>query len=92
MSSTYNQVAMSTSAASIIAANTDRKQLILKNTGSEIVYIGNSASVVSTANNSNGGYPIGVGEEFHLNDYTGIVYGITSTGTSTISVIEEELS
>ena len=90
MASTYNQVAMSDTAASIIASNTSRRKLILTNTGSDIVFIGNSSSVVDTANNANGGYPIIADETFYLNDYDGVVYGICASGlTSEISVLEE---
>ena len=92
MASTYDQVAMTTSAAIIIASNANRKKLVIKNTGSNIVYIGNDNSVVVTAANANGGYPIEVDETFYLNDYTGDVYGLTSTSTSTVSIIEEELA
>ena len=93
MASTYNQVAMSDTAASIIAANSSRRKLILKNSGSSVVFIGNSASVVDTANNANGGYPIAVSATFYLNDYTGAVFGICASGeTAEISVIEEVIA
>jgi hypothetical protein len=93
MASVYNQVAMSDTAASIIASNTDRRKLILKNTGSKVVFIGNDASVVDTANNANGGYPIAANVIFYLNDYTGAVFGICASGdTSEISVIEEVIA
>jgi len=93
MASVYNQVAMADSAASIISSNTNRRKLILNNTGGSVVYIGNDNSVVDTANNANGGYPIGVGVTFYLNDYTGDIYGICASGdTSEISVIEEVIA
>jgi|TARA_R100000501_G_C2597190_1_gene95353 hypothetical protein len=93
MASTYNQVAMGDTAAIVIASNTDRRKLILKNTGSNIVYIGNDNSVVDTANNANGGYPIAATETFYLNDYTGDIYGICASGlTSEISLIEEVIA
>ncbi len=92
MASTYNQVAMSQTAAIIIASNTNRKKLILRNTGTDTVFIGNTSSVVDTANNANGGYPIPTNSFFYLNDYTGDIYGICASGlTSTIMVIEEEV-
>ena len=93
MASTYAQIAVDDSADTIIAANTDRKKLILKNTGSDDVYIGDTNSVVDTDDNANGGYKIVSGDTFYLNDYTGIVWGICAGGESTtISVIEEELA
>jgi len=92
MASTYNQVAMSDTAALIIASNTSRKKLILRNTGTQTVFIGNDASVVDTANNANGGYPIPTDSFFYLNDYTGNIYGICASGlNSTIMLIEEEV-
>jgi len=93
MASIYNQVSMSDTAASIISSNTNRKKIMLKNTGSSIVYIGNDSSVVDTTDNANGGFPIELTEVVYLNDYTGVIYGICASGeTSTISVIEEEIS
>lgn len=92
MASTFDQVAMTATAALIIAANTDRKKLVLKNNGS-IVYIGSSSSVVDTANNANGGFPIESNEVFYLNDTTQAIYGICASGeTSTLHIIEEELA
>jgi len=93
MASVFNQVAMTDSAASIIASNTGRRKLILKNTESSTVFIGNDASVVDTANNANGGYPLLGGETFLLNDYTGVIYGICASGeTAEIAVIEEVIA
>ena len=93
MASTYNQVAMTDSAASIISSNINRRKLILKNTGSSVVFIGNDASVVDTANNANGGYPMQGTAFLYLNDYTGAVFGICASGeTAEISVIEEVIA
>lgn len=85
---TVTQVSMTEVNAIIIASDTARKQLMLKNTGSNTVYIGKSASVSASTNNASGGYPIMVGETLYLHDYSGIVYGICGAGlSSTISVI-----
>ena len=93
MVSVFNQVAMTDSAVSIISSNADRRKLILKNTGTKVVFIGNDVSVVDTADNANGGYPIAATETFYLNDYTGAVFGICASGeTSEISVIEEVIA
>lgn len=87
MTMNTNQISMSNSATTIIVANTDRKKLLLKNTGTSNVFIGSDNSI--TASNA---FPILTGSTFNCNDYTGIYYGICDTGeTSTIEFIEEDL-
>ena len=68
MSSTYNQVSMTSTAAIIIASSTARYRLLLKNTGSNTVFIGKNSSVVDTANNANGGFPLKAGRTLSLSD------------------------
>lgn len=86
------QASMTSAAAIIIASNTSRKQLTLNNIGTKTVYIGKNASVVSSTNNANGGYPILASEIFYLHDYSGDIYGICDgADTSTIAVLEEAL-
>ena len=92
MASTYNQVAMTAVAASIIASNTNRRKLILKNTGTDPIYIGDTSSVVDTADNANGGYKLEANKTIFFNEYTGVLYGICAAAeTSTLSIIEEEI-
>jgi len=93
MTSTYNQVSMSDTATSIISSNSNRKRLLIVNLGSDTVYIGNSSSVVDTADNANGGYPLKNLDEISLADYTGDIYGICASGeTATVNVIEEVIA
>jgi len=92
MATSYNQVSVSTTAVSLIASNTDRKGVFIQNGGTATAYIGGDNSVVSTVNNANGGYPTVPGEFFFTNDYTGDIYGITASGTTTLQVFEEEIS
>jgi len=90
---TYNQISMTDTAALIVASNTDRKKLMLKNIGTDNVYIGASASVVDTAANANGGYELLPNEVIYLSDYTGNYYGICSAAeTSTIAFVEEDMA
>lgn len=84
---TITQVSMTESNAQIIASDASRKQLMIKNSGSNTVYIGNSASVSASTNNAAGGYPILAGETLYLHDYSGVVYGICGAGlTSSVAV------
>ena len=93
MTTTYDQVSMTTAAALIIASNANRKQLMIKNMGSDTVYIGDANTVVDTADNANGGYKITMDQILYLDDYTGDVYGICAGGeTATIAYVEEDMS
>ncbi len=81
-----NQIAISTTAITVVVASTERTNLVLKNTGTDIVYIGSDNSV--TASN---GFPLDAGETYIDTDYAGIYYGICDTGdSSTIMFLEED--
>lgn len=80
-------IAMTDSAAQIIASNTDRKKLVLHNTGNDVVYVGSDGSITSAT-----AFPIYQGEKLDLSSYTGVVYGIcASTETSNIEYLQEAL-
>lgn len=92
MASTFTQASMTSTAGLIIASNTSRYRLTLKNIGLKTVFVGPDSSIVVTANSANGGFPIKAGKTLVLSDYNGDVYGIcASTETSTIAVIGEVL-
>lgn len=83
-SATVNQVAMSTSATSIVASNSTRSGLVIKNIDSSIaVYIGTSNSVTSS-----NGYALAAGESVALSITTNQWYGIAASGTPRVAYIE----
>ena len=86
MATTYAQTTVTSAATSILVAADSRRRLIFRNTGTVIVYIGQDNTVTTSI-----GYPIGVGQTFYLNDYKGAVYGIVSSTSGTLSVIEERI-
>jgi len=87
MSFNTDQIAISTSAVLIIAANAIRENLQIKNTGTDTVFIGSNSSV--TASN---GFPVEAGEKLNINDYSGDYYGICNTGdSSTMMFVEEDV-
>lgn len=93
-SGTYMTVEISTTAELILATNTDRIGGIITNNGDTIdLYIGfNSSVVAGTIESANGGIRITPGgSSFNLSQlsgYTGPLWGITSTGSTIVSVVE----
>jgi hypothetical protein len=75
--------APTTAATLIVAANTSRKAVTLKNAGSVTVYLG--ASGVTTA----AGSPLLAGESFSTERTSAALYGITASGTGDVRVLEE---
>ncbi len=80
-----NPVSVSTTATLVVAARTGRSSITIENEGTTPVYIGNSASVTPTT--SRVLLPGSVGASITLN-YTGAVYGITASGSQTVSEYE----
>lgn len=78
------QVSIGSTSTLILAANANRKRLVLVNMGTTNVFIGNSGVTIGTGQLLLGiaGYPIPV-------YFTGNVYGIVGTGTQTIAYLEE---
>jgi hypothetical protein len=88
MSFSSDQVAMTAAAALIIAANSDRIKITLKNTGANTVFVGDDASVTK-----DNGFPIGPNAILVDDSSTTAYYGICGTAlTSTISVMEEDIT
>jgi hypothetical protein len=78
------QVSVGASATSIIAANANRIKLTIYNTGTTAVYVGNSAVTATTGSLLPGivGYPV-------IIRCSAAIYGITSSGSQTVTYIEE---
>lgn len=78
------QVTVANTATLIIAANSNRKRLVLVNTGNTTMFFGGSTVTAATGQMFLGtpGYPLPI-------YFTGAVYGITASGTSVISYQEE---
>jgi hypothetical protein len=85
-SSTLTSVPVATTSITLAAANANRRQLLLFNDGSNVVYIAFAATATSTAFSvriaANGFY------ETPLNGYTGIVTAIRTSGSGAVRVTE----
>ena len=80
------QASMTATAASIISSNSTRKSLVITNTGSNTIYLGDNSSVTDS-----NGYPLEAGGTLKDTSYSGTWYGICSSGeTSTANYIEED--
>lgn len=79
----YGNVTISSTATIIRAANSSRKKILIKNNGTQTVYIGVSGVTTST------GIPLSSSVNIVLNT-DDVIYGITSTSTSDIRYIEVE--
>lgn len=83
MAASYNAVTVTTAATSILAPSNGRRGFIIKNNGSNIVYIGFDSNVLSTT-----GMQIMPQDSFTLTGehgvWKGAVYGITSASTSDV--------
>ena len=81
------QVFVANTATLILGANANRMRLIIIQTGTTAVYIGGSGVATNTGQYMVGiaGYPISIRT-------TAAVYGIVSTGTQTVTYMEETAS
>lgn len=78
------QIALSTTAKSVLAVNASRKFCEVKNADTAIsVYIGKSSGVSST-----NGHLLKAGEAFSFENYGGAVWAVAASGTPTVTVIE----
>lgn len=79
------QISVGDTATFIISSDVNRKKVLFKNTGGNVVYIGSDNSVTNL-----NGFPLEVGESFLCSDYTGNWYGVCdSTESSTIMLFDE---
>lgn len=85
--STSTSVSVSTTSATMLATNSNRNSAVLVNDGSNIVYLSLGTTAVANQgirlNASGGSYEINT-----ENLYVGVINGITSSGTSTLTLIE----
>lgn len=79
-----NQVSIGSTSTLIIAANANRKRLVLINMGTTNVFIGNTGVTIGT-----GQLLLGIAGYVIPLYFTGAVYGIVGTGTQTIAYLEE---
>lgn len=70
----------------VLAANTSRLGATVSNNGVVSVYIGSAATGLTTSN----GFAIPAGSSYNIDSplYTGALYGIVSTGTQAVTVVE----
>lgn len=76
-------VTYSITASDVIAADAGRLTCWIKNIGANTVYFGGSTLTIYT------GFPLGPGDTMIIEDYTGIIYGMTASGTSECRVLRE---
>lgn len=81
---TTETLTLSTTPASLVANNDDRSLLMLRNVGSDSIFIGNSGLV-----GGGDGWEIGVGEVLTLEGYTGDVFGYCASGSQDLSVLRD---
>ena len=79
-----SSASVTTSATLIVSSRSDRRELMITNSGSEVVYIGYTDSVAVAT-----GFPLIVGAYLTLENYIGSVYGISPTTTNDIRVLEQ---
>jgi hypothetical protein len=82
-SPTVSQISVSNSATLIKASNTSRRSLMIRNHGTVSVYLGGSGVTIST------GMILNQYDALTFDKNTAAWYGITSSGTSTVSFVEE---
>lgn len=79
-----NQISVGSTSTLILAANANRKRLVLINMGTTNVFIGNIGVTIGT-----GQLLLGIAGYIIPLYFTGAVYGIVGTGTQTIAYLEE---
>jgi len=79
----YNQVGVGTSATLVIASNTDRISLAVKNLGSSDMYIGFDSSV-----SSSNGWRVEPGAGVSFEYYLGPIYAVSPSGTQKMAYME----
>jgi len=86
LGSTLNngQVTVAATATQIIATNTSRRSLLIKNHGTTVMYVG-GANTVTTSN----GFRLNGGQSIYFRDQDE-VFGIVAAGTETAGYLESE--
>lgn len=80
-----SQVSVTSAVTPIIAQNSARKGLIVKNAGSATIYIGDTNAVTTVT-----GYPLLPGDtlNFDIPNFIGPLWGVVATGTQLAGVLE----
>ena len=81
-----NQATVTNAATLIVAANPARSGIVINNTGTTAVYLGENANVTT----STGYYLPGVAGASIGFSTTGAIYGITAGGSETVSVLQTQ--
>ena len=77
------QVSVGTTATLVVASNTNRKSVIIRNQGTTDAYIGDSTVTTTT------GLLIKAGDAITLDRTTAAIYAIVASGTTTFGYLEE---
>lgn len=84
---TENQVSVTTSATQIIAANANRRSLIIENSSGSSVFIADTNGV-TTSNGFKMASPSAISFNRVDDGYTGAVFGIVASGSATVTYLE----
>jgi hypothetical protein len=86
---TSDNVTVTTSTTAIVAANSNRHELILTNDGTNVVYLALATSLSAPTAVANKGIRLNPGGGCYQTDsFTGAVAGIASGGSSVVCVTE----
>ena len=78
-----NEVTIGSTATKIVDANSSRKAIIIQNVGNTEVYLGDSGVTTSD------GIKLEPGSLYSNDSFTGAIYGIVSSGSSTVRYEED---
>lgn len=74
---------VTTTAQIVLAVNASRKKVVFYNNGTQTVYLGGTSGTSSST-----GLPLGPGASYTEDIFNGAFYGITSTSTSDLRILE----
>ena len=74
---------VTTTAQIVLGANSARKKILFYNNSSTTIYIGNTSSVTTST-----GFPISQGAYYEETFFNGAYYGIVSSGTANLRLLE----
>lgn len=80
----YSGITIATTTTLIVAINTDRTSVLIRNNGSQTIYIGDSS--VTTTN----GYKLNAGQSIYIKGTTAAIYGIVVATTCDLRYLEVE--
>lgn len=75
--------------SALVAAFATRRKLVIRNVGSENVYIGYDADMVATVSaDADGALLLEPGDVYVEEDYVGAIHAATASSTSVVSIVE----